>query len=107
MTEVEIGKTAELPPGTMMGVEIKGAYYLLANVDGEYYAMDGICSHLAGRLWEGALSGHVVKCPRHGSRFDLRTGEVVGQPRIPLIGKAKPLRTYKVAARDGALFISV
>jgi nitrite reductase/ring-hydroxylating ferredoxin subunit len=100
MTSVKVAKVPEIPPGTMMGVEVKGAYFVVANVQGEFHAMDGTCSHLGGQLWKGTLEGFVVKCPRHGSRFDLRTGEVVSQVRIPLIGKARPLRTYLVSV-DG------
>jgi len=84
----------------MIGLEIEGKRILLANVDGNVHAMDGLCSHMAGRLWEGTLEGHVVKCPKHGSRFDVRTGEVVSQVRIPLIGKAKPLETFRTVV-DG------
>ncbi|MBN1109636.1 MAG: Rieske 2Fe-2S domain-containing protein, partial [Methanomassiliicoccales archaeon] len=87
-----MAKVGEIPPGTMMGVDIGGKYYLIANVEGDFHAMDGLCSHMAGQLWKGALEGNVVKCPRHGSRFDVRTGEVISNPKIPLIGKAKPMR---------------
>ncbi len=105
MTIVEIAKTSEIPPGTMMGIDVKGTYYLIANVADEYFAMDGICSHLAGQLWKGTLTDYIVKCPKHGSRFDVRTGEVVSQVKIPLIGKAKPLRTYVLSVKDGAIFL--
>jgi 3-phenylpropionate/trans-cinnamate dioxygenase ferredoxin subunit len=100
MNRIKAAKVSEMPPGSMMGVEIEGRFILLANVEGNTYAMDGLCSHMAGRLWEGTLEGAVVKCPKHGSRFDVRTGEVVSQVRIPLIGKAKPMRTY-VAVVEG------
>ena len=107
MTGIKVAKTSEIAPGTMMGVEIEGERYLIANVDGKYHAIDGLCSHLAGQLWKGRLEGAVVQCPRHGSRFDVRTGEVVGQVRIPLIGKAKPLRTYPIEVRGEELFIEL
>jgi len=90
-----------------MGVEIEGEYYLLANVDGTLYAMNGLCSHMAGRLWEGTLEGNVVKCPKHSSGFDVRTGEVVSQVRIPLTGKAKPLGTYKTLVEGEDVFIEL
>ncbi len=107
MTGIKVAKTSEIPPGTMIGIGIKGIYYLIANVEGKFYAMDGTCSHLGGQLWKGTLDGFVVKCPRHGSRFDLRTGEVVSQLRIPLIGKAKPLRTYPVLIDGEDLSIDI
>ncbi len=107
MRTVKVAKRSELSTGTMMGVEIEGEYYLLANVDGKLFAMTGLCSHMAGRLWEGTLEGYVVKCPRHGSRFDVRTGEVVSQVRIPLIGKAKRLSTYPVVLEGEDVLIEI
>ena len=102
---VKVARVEEIPPGTMMGIDIKGEYYLLANVDGKLFAMDGLCSHMAGQLWKGKLDGHVVQCPRHGSRFDVRTGEVVSQVRIPLIGKAKKLGKYEVTVEGEDIFL--
>jgi len=107
MRSVKVAKLSELSPGTMMGAEIEGQYYLLANVDGKLYAMSGLCSHMAGHLWEGTLEGYVVKCPRHGSRYDVRTGEVVSQVRIPLIGKAKKLATYGIALDGDDILLSI
>jgi 3-phenylpropionate/trans-cinnamate dioxygenase ferredoxin subunit len=91
----------------MMGLDIEGRYMLLANVDGKLYAMDGLCSHMAGRLWEGTLEGSIVKCPKHGSRFDVRTGEVVSQVKIPLIGKARPMKTYKTSIEGEDVLIEI
>jgi len=90
-----------------MGLDIEGRYMLLANVDGKLYAMDGLCSHMAGRLWEGTLEGSIVKCPKHGSRFDVRTGEVVSQVKIPLIGKARPMKTYKTSIEGEDVLIEI
>jgi nitrite reductase/ring-hydroxylating ferredoxin subunit len=50
---------------------------LLAKVDGQIYAIDNACGHLAYPLNEGRLDGHVVTCIWHFARFDVRTGEVV------------------------------
>lgn len=107
MRKIEVAKISELPLGTMMGLEIESKRILLANIEGKLYAMDGLCSHMAGRLWEGTMEGYIVKCPKHGSRFDLRTGEVVSQVRIPLIGKAKPLGTYKTSVEGEYVFIDI
>jgi 3-phenylpropionate/trans-cinnamate dioxygenase ferredoxin subunit len=107
MPSMKVAKLSELPSGTMLGPEIMGKRILLANVDGNIYAMDGLCSHMAGRLWEGTLEGTVVKCPKHGSRFNVRTGEVVSQVKIPLIGKAKPMKTYQTTIDGDDVFIEI
>lgn len=107
MAMIKVAKLTEMPPGSLMGVEVEGKYFLLANVNGALFAMDGLCSHMAGRLWEGTLEGTVVKCPRHGSRFDVRTGEVVSQVKIPLIGKAKPMKTYRTVIEGQDVLIDL
>lgn len=96
MGKQKVGKVTEVPPGKMLGVQVIGRYFLLVNLDGKIFAMDGKCSHMGGELWNGKLAGNVVKCPRHGSEFDVTTGKVVGQVKFPLIGKAKDMRTYPI-----------
>ena len=86
----------EIPPEEMNDFEVDGRTILLANVDGDILAMDGLCSHRKGVLAKGSREEYVVKCPRHGTEYDLRDGKVVRNVRIPLIGKAVDLRTYPI-----------
>jgi nitrite reductase/ring-hydroxylating ferredoxin subunit len=60
------------------------------NVDGIFFATQNACTHQQGPLNEGTLEDCIVECPWHGSRFDVRTGEVVQGPA------KEPLRTYRV-----------
>ena len=103
MAKTRIGKTSEISPNNMMGVDIKGKFVLIANVEGKYFGMQGKCSHAGGNLWEGKLDGFVVKCPRHGSEFDVRTGKVLKGPWVPF-GKAKDLPIYGVIVEGDELF---
>ena len=96
-----------LQPGMMMRAEIEGRDLLVANVAGQIFALDGRCSHMRGKLWEGKLDGHTVTCPRHGSKFDVRDGRVLGNVRIPLIGKATALSVYAVHVEDGEVFVEL
>ncbi len=64
----------------MKNFEIAGHEFLVANVQGKYYAMGSRCTHVGGPLAEGTLEGQIVQCPWHGSRFDVTTGSVVGSP---------------------------
>ncbi len=77
---VTVAHTTDLKPGQAAWVDVKGRQIALFNVDGTYYALDNECTHLGGPLGEGQLTGPVVTCPWHGSRFDVRTGQVVGPP---------------------------
>ena len=104
MRKTSVAKTSEVGVNKMIGVDIKGKFVLVANVDGKYYGMEGICSHAGGHLWEGKLSGFVVKCPRHGSEYDVRTGKVIKGPWVPF-GKAKDLSIYNVIMEGDELFV--
>ena len=53
MTKQKVGKVAEVPSGKMLGVQANDRFFVLANVDGKIYAMDGKCSHMGGELWKG------------------------------------------------------
>lgn len=106
MVKSKAGKLSDLKPGMMRGAEVSGKTYLLANVDGTVYAMDGICSHAGGHLYEGKLTGNVVKCPRHGSEFDVKTAKNLKGPWVPF-GKAADLRSYKVTVEGDEVFIDL
>ena len=76
--------TSEIPNGTMKQVSVGGTDVMLANVNGTFYALSNKCTHAGGPLAKGKLDGFVVQCPLHGSKFDVRTGAVVGPPaQIP------------------------
>ncbi|OGA51150.1 MAG: hypothetical protein A3G24_00440 [Betaproteobacteria bacterium RIFCSPLOWO2_12_FULL_62_13] len=76
----KVAQTNEIEPGQARLVDVKGKKIALFNVEGQFFAIDNTCSHKGGPLAEGEVSGHVVTCPWHHGRFDLRTGEVVGAP---------------------------
>jgi nitrite reductase/ring-hydroxylating ferredoxin subunit len=97
----------EVPLGEMNDFKVDGRTILMVNVDGDILAMDGLCSHRKGVLAKGTREGYVVKCPRHGTEYDLRNGKVVRNVRIPLIGKATDLRTYPVIVEREEIFIEI
>ncbi len=71
-----------VPHGSARELTAGGRVVALFNVDGVFYALDGICPHAGGPLGEGALSGCVVTCPWHGWQFDVTTGQHALNPRI-------------------------
>ena len=56
-------------------------------VDGEFFALDNLCTHEEGPLSEGEIEGHEVTCPWHGAKFDIRTGEVLCDPAYEAVGR--------------------
>ena len=71
---VRVARLSDIPPGTMKGIKAKGKEILVANVDGEAYAIADRCTHLRYRLHKGTLDGTIVECAGHGSRFDVTDG---------------------------------
>ena len=73
---VKIANTNEIQKSQIKEIEIEDQKIIIANIDGNFYAIGGICTHEGGPLSEGSLSGHEIECPWHGAKFDVRTGEV-------------------------------
>lgn len=98
---IKVGKVGELQSGRMKRVNINGQRILLANVDGNFYASDDSCTHEEASLSTGFLKGELVKCPLHGSRFNVRTGEVLEEPA------EENLRTYPVRIEGNDILIGL
>ena len=77
---VRVAHTDELSPGEKKLVLVGDERILLVNVDGNYYAMDDLCTHALAYLSMGQLYGNEVVCPVHGSEFNVKTGEVLCPP---------------------------
>jgi len=78
----EIAATDDLPNGERLFVEIDEAYLVVFNIAGDIYAIDDVCSHDDGPLGDGDLEGLEVVCPRHGARFDVRSGKALTLPAV-------------------------
>lgn len=96
---VKVARIAELPPGTRKIVEVDGVEVVLVNLSGTVYALEDICTHDGGPLGEGALEGCQLICPRHGARFDVRTGAALTMPA----SEAAP--TYAVRVENGDILV--
>ncbi len=79
---VTVAQTSEIGPGERDVFDIEGWYIAVFNVNGTYYAIEDVCTHDDGPLAEGDLHGYEIECPRHGARFDLRTGKVLSMPAV-------------------------
>jgi 3-phenylpropionate/trans-cinnamate dioxygenase ferredoxin subunit len=79
---ISVAKTDEIGPGERDVFDIEGYYIAVFNVDGTYYAIEDVCTHDDGPLAEGELDGYAIECPRHGARFDIRTGKVLSMPAV-------------------------
>lgn len=96
---VKIADSNSIAPGRVQYVEVDGKRLALCNVDGQFYLIDDVCTHDGGSLDQGELFGDEIECPRHGARFNVRTGRVT---RLPAL---LPVRTYPVQVQDGVVLV--
>lgn len=98
---VTVGKASGIPAGEARVVTAKGKRLAVCNVEGTIYVIDDVCTHDNGPLGEGRLHGHAIECPRHGARFDVRTGAVLRMPA------AFPVKTYNSRVNGDELQVEI
>lgn len=98
---VKVATRAELPIGGKLLVEVDGRAIAVFNVDGTYYAIDDVCTHDGGPLAEGELMGCEIECPRHGARFDVRTGKPLCMPAI------EPVAVHATEVRGDDIYVAL
>jgi len=79
---IRVARVADVPPGSVTRVEVAGHVVALANVDGQFFAVDDTCTHEEASLSGGGIAGEIVVCPKHGSRFNVKTGRVLSLPAV-------------------------
>jgi glycine betaine catabolism B len=77
---VKVADTKDIPRSQLKEVEAGGENICIVNIEGKYFAIGSVCTHEGGPLADGTLEGYEVECPWHGSKFDVRTGEVKNPP---------------------------
>ncbi len=87
---VTVAKVGDVKNGQVKTFAVNGRHLALANVEGTFFATQDLCTHDGGPLGEGELIDYEIECPRHGGRFDIRTGEVTALP--PMF----PIKTFPV-----------
>jgi len=98
---VKVCDVADVPAGSMHPVDVGERRLMIVNVNGELYATDRICTHEEADLSTGFLTGSVVTCPLHLSRFDVLTGEVQNAPA------SVPLKTYGLKVEGTSVYVEL
>jgi 3-phenylpropionate/trans-cinnamate dioxygenase ferredoxin subunit len=96
---VEAGSTEELPPGSYTSVDVDDVQIAVFNCDGEFYAIEDVCTHDYGQLTGGDMEGCQVVCPRHGAKFDITSGEALTAPAY------EPVDTFPIKVEDGKVYV--
>jgi len=102
MGKIIAGKVSDIPPGKMIKISVDGREIMVANIDGEFCAIDDTCTHSGASLSEGSLDGCVVTCGWHKAEFDCKSGKLVKFP-----AKINDLASYKVTNESDNVFVEM
>jgi 3-phenylpropionate/trans-cinnamate dioxygenase ferredoxin subunit len=98
MTEwVAIARADEIAPGQWRVADVDDTRIVVFNLDGEFHAIEDVCTHDGGQLTGGHVEGDEIVCPRHGARFCIRTGEALTAPAYEATAK------FPVRVQDGVV----
>lgn len=100
---VPVSKVNDVGDGDRLYVEIDDQELVLFNIAGEYFAIGDVCSHDDGPLGDGEIDAFDVICPRHGARFDVRSGHATSLPAVVDI----PAYPVRVSGEDIEIGIPV
>lgn len=96
-----VASVAEVPDPSSLLVEVDDRLVVLIHAAGHFYALDDVCTHDGGPLSEGPLDAKegTIACPRHGAKFDIRTGAALTMPAT------KPTRAHEVKVEGDQVFV--
>lgn len=95
MTWVDVTGSVSLETGRVQVIEAEGVRVAVCRTESGVFAIEDVCSHDSGPLDQGELIGDEIECPRHGARFDVRTGKAL---RLPAV---RPVKSFPARERDG------
>lgn len=102
MGKIIAGKVSDIPPGKMIKISVDGKDVMIANIGGDFCAMDDSCTHSGASLSEGTLDGCIVTCGWHKAEFDCKTGKLVKFP-----AKINNLASYNVTVESDNVFVEM
>lgn len=101
MALIGAGNIGDIPSGRVKLVfsESEELRIAICNLDGQYFAIEDVCTHDGGPLGQGDLEGDEIECPRHGARFSVRTGAATLMPAV------MPVRTFAIKIEGDRLVV--
>ena len=98
---VAVASTSDVPdPGSLL-VEVEERLLVLIHAAGAFYALDDVCTHDGGPLSEGPVDNEAIACPRHGAKFDFRTGAALTMPAT------RSTAVHEVKVEDERVFVKL
>ena len=97
----DVSDVDSFPPGDHRLVDVDDVPVAVFNLDGEFFAIEDVCTHDYGQLTGGCIEGDEIVCPRHAARFSIRTGEALTPPAYEAVSTF-PVRVCegRVQVRD-------
>ena len=92
----KVAQVSDVPDPGRITLEVEDRLVVLLHVGGEFFCIDDVCTHDGGPLGDGQLIEHAIECPRHGAKFDVRTGEALSMPAT----EPTPVHEVKVDGAD-------
>lgn len=97
---VAVAKVDEIEEGVVKVVRVGDMPIGVTKVEGEFFAFADVCTHDDGPVAEGELDEYLIECPRHGAKFDIRTGKVKQLPAVV------PIPVYAVKVENDSIWVS-
>jgi 3-phenylpropionate/trans-cinnamate dioxygenase ferredoxin subunit len=98
---IPVAKVSESPDPGRKIVEVDDQLVVVIHTAGHYYAIDDVCTHDGGPLGEGTLEGYSIACPRHGAKFDIRTGAALTMPAT------RPTVTHEIKIEGDTVLVKL
>ena len=77
---IQVAKVEDIASSGKMMLEVGDRLVVLLHINDQYFCIDDVCTHDGGPLGEGELCGFEIACPRHGAKFDVRSGAALTMP---------------------------
>jgi len=97
----DVAAADDFPPGTHEILETDDEIIAVFNVEGEFFAIEDVCTHDGEELTGGPVEGDQIICPRHGARFCIRTGRALTPPAY------EDVPTFPVRVRAGRVEVEI
>ena len=96
---VRVAPLAAIEEEDVMRFDHAGRTYAIYRLADEVYVTDGLCTHEQVHLADGLVMDHIIECPKHNGRFDIRDGHALGAPACI------DLKTYAAKIEDGDIYL--
>jgi 3-phenylpropionate/trans-cinnamate dioxygenase ferredoxin subunit len=98
---VRVASVDDIPEGAFRAYEINFTRLVIAHTDEGFFAFADECSHDSEPFGRGELTDHEIVCPRHGARFDIRTGAIKAPPAVA------PIDTYEIKLEGNDILVKL